>query len=68
MIKIFTVAHVPEELHKAWLQHLRDFDAAHPECHFEIMADAPKASIAEMVEVLRVSPGLTWAAILERGE
>jgi hypothetical protein len=65
-MKIFTVAHVPEHLHKAWLQHLRDFDVAHPECHFEVMADAPKATMLEMVELMRVAPGLTFTKILER--
>jgi hypothetical protein len=64
--KVFTVAHVPNELRQAWLQHLRDFDTAHPGCHFEVMADAPDASVAEMVELLRVEPGLTFQEIIER--
>lgn len=65
--KIFTVAHVPPELHQAWLQHLRDFDVAHPGCHFEVAIDGPPdVSLAEMVEVLRVNPGLTFQHIFER--
>lgn len=65
-IRIFTIAHVPEELHQAWLQHLRDFDSAHPNCHFEVLADAPKATWAEMVEALTVDPALTFQQVIER--
>jgi hypothetical protein len=36
-VKIFTVAHLPPELRQVWLQHLRDFDTAHPGCHFEVV-------------------------------
>lgn len=66
MMKIFTVAYIPEALSKAWLQHLRDFDTANPGCHFEVMAEAPDASLAEMLQRLQVEPGLTFTAILER--
>jgi len=55
--KIFTLAHVPEGLEKAWLQHLRDFDVAHPGCHFEVVADAPDAKVNDIFEILRVHPG-----------
>jgi hypothetical protein len=65
-VKIFTIAHVPEELQPAWLQHLRDFDTAHPGCHFEVALDAPDASLEEMVERLRVEPSLTFTKIFER--
>jgi hypothetical protein len=66
-MKIFTVAHVPEDLQQAWLQHLRDFDTAHPGCHFEIGIDGtPDASIAEMIEWMRVDPPLTFTQIFER--
>jgi hypothetical protein len=61
--KIFTVAHVPEELQQAWLQHLRDFDTAHPGCHFEVGIDGPEATSAERI---RVEPGLTFTKIFER--
>jgi hypothetical protein len=65
--KIFTVAHVPPELHQPWLQHLRDFDTAHPECHFEVAVDAPPdQSISDMVEALKVEPALTFTKIFER--
>lgn len=64
--KIFTVAHIPENLSQAWLQHLRDFDSAHPGCHFEVGVDGPDASISDMIRMLRVSPGLTFTKIFER--
>jgi len=66
MMKIFTVAHVPAELQKAWLQHLRDFDTAHPGCHFEVMADAPDMPMSEIIETLQLNPGLDFQAIFKR--
>jgi hypothetical protein len=63
---IFTKAHIPEELAQAWLQHLRDFDTAHPGCHFEVGVDGPEASIADMIKMTRVEPGLTFAKIWQR--
>lgn len=67
MTIIFTRARVPPELENAWLQHLRDFDTAHPGCHFEVAFDgAPGMTIADMVERLRVEPGLTFQQIFER--
>jgi hypothetical protein len=65
MIKVFTIAHVPAELQNEWLQHLRDFDTAHPGCHFEVIADVPKATLAEMVEMVKVNPGLSFTDIIE---
>lgn len=65
-MKIFTVANVPDALMQAWLQHLRDFDSAHPGCHFEVMADAPDATLAEIVDMVRIAPALTFTTILER--
>jgi len=59
-IKIHTIAHLPDSLAKLWLQHLRDFDMMHPGCHFEVAADMPDMSVAEMVEKIRVEPGLTF--------
>lgn len=64
--KIFTIAHVPPELRRAWLQHLRDFDVAHPGCHFEVAIDVPETSLAEMVKELQLNPALTFQQIIER--
>jgi len=64
--KIFTIAHLPPGLEHDWLQHLRDFDTAHPGCHFEIMADTPTLSLPEIVEMIRVNPDLSFSEILLR--
>lgn len=67
-MKIFTLAEVPPELTQKWLQHLRDFDTAHPGCHFQVMADStPDMTLAEMVEKLVLDPELTFTKIFGRG-
>jgi hypothetical protein len=66
LTKIFTCAHLPENLQQAWLQHLRDFDAKHPGCHFEVGIDGPEATTAEMVKQLTIEPELTFTKIFER--
>lgn len=65
-VKIFTVASVPTGLAKAWLQHLRDFDTAHPGCHFELAADTPDITMAEVLELLQLDPPLDLQAIFDR--
>jgi hypothetical protein len=65
-VKIFTISHVPEELLQAWLQHLRDFDTAHPGCHFEVAIDAPDMPIEGIVELLKINPALDFQAVFER--
>jgi len=65
-VKIFTVADVPEALAQKWLQHLRDFDAAHPGCHFQVAADAPDMPMAKIIEMLQINPGLDFQAVFER--
>lgn len=65
-VKIFSVAEVPEELAQAWLQHLRDFDTAHPGCHFQVFADAPEVSTADVVRMVTVQPGMTFEQYFER--
>jgi hypothetical protein len=67
-VKVFTVAHVPPALEKAWLQHLRDFDVAHPGCHFEVLAEAPEQPMAEVIEMLRLDPALSFEQVLLRGK
>lgn len=64
MSKIFITAHLPDALIQPWLQHVRDFDQQHPDCHFEIAADCPDLSLAQMVEALRISPELTFNEII----
>jgi hypothetical protein len=63
-MKIFTVAEVPEELAQAWLQHLRDFDTAHPGCHFQVVADAPDVPMAKAAELIKIDPPLDFTTLL----
>lgn len=65
-VRIITIANVPDDLAQAWLQHLRDFDVAHPGCHFEVMADALDLTLAQAVELVRVNPDLTFQQIFTR--
>lgn len=67
--KIFTIAHVPEELQQTWMQHLRDFDVKYPGCHFEVAIDAPPdMPLAEIVQKLVMEPALTFQQFFTRGK
>jgi hypothetical protein len=66
-MQTFLIAHLPPELTKAFLQHVRDFDTAHPGCHFEIGGDAPPdMSLSEMIEMMRIDPKLTFTELFKR--
>jgi hypothetical protein len=67
-MKIFTLADIPDALGHAWLQHLRDFDAKQPGCHFEVMAEAPDIPFADMVHMLTVNPSLSVLEVMKRGK
>lgn len=66
-VEIFIHAEMPDELAQAWLQHLRDFDTAHPGCQFKLLASAPGMSMAQMLEALKVNPELPFSELL-RGD
>jgi hypothetical protein len=68
MQKTFIIAHLPPELAQAFMQHVRDFDVAHPGCHFEMGLEAPNVSLAEAIEIMRVEPGLTFSDVFERAK
>jgi len=56
-MKFITVINVPDELGHAWLQHMRDFDIAHPGCEFMTLAHGPDMSTEEMRALLnQVAP------------
>jgi hypothetical protein len=63
--KIFTIAEVPVGLEHDWLQHLRDFDTAHPECHFVVASDVPTKSMQEMIDMMKIEPALTFGQIFD---
>ncbi len=66
-MKIFTVAHIPSELQQAWMQHLRDFDTAHPGCHFEVgIEDGPDLTMEQTLARMVIEPKLTFTQIFKR--
>lgn len=67
-MKICTIADIPDELGNAWLQHLRDFDAAHPGCHFQVMADAPDLNMREVAEMLAINPKLGFVDVIKKSD
>ena len=68
-MNITTKASVPDELAQAWLQHLRDFDTAHPGCHFEVLAEAPDSTTDMIADMLMsISPALPIRMIFKRDD
>jgi hypothetical protein len=58
-MKIAIFTDIPDELAKPLLQHIRDFDTAHPGvCKFQIIANAPNKSTKEIVQELDIKPPL----------
>jgi hypothetical protein len=55
-IKTVLVAEIPEHLIEAWVQHVRDFDSSHADCHFEILS-ASSRSLEDINKMLdRIDP------------
>jgi hypothetical protein len=67
-VTIFTRATMPENLQQKWLQHLRDFDTANPECHFDVGIDGPDEPMADMLKRVHVEPGLTFTKMYARAK
>jgi hypothetical protein len=70
MRKIFTIAEVPDDLDAAWLQHLRDFDTAHPDCHFQVISESDADSTMDELQAkfASISPSFPFQRIFKRGE
>jgi hypothetical protein len=64
-MKICTIADVPDQLGQAWLQHLRDFDAAHPGCVFRIEAAAPDMRTSEVLDAMKIDPPLAETTVID---
>lgn len=66
--RILTMAELPPELEQAWLQHLRDFDTAHPECHFAAIVDSDASvTIEEMEAKIRsIEPAFRFVEFFEK--
>lgn len=67
-VRILTLVEIPEELSRDWLQHLRDFDDAHPGCHFKVAADAHDMSLDELMEVVQLDPPLAFTSVFKKVE
>lgn len=65
-MKLFIRAHVPLDQANSFLQHIRNFDTAHPGSRFEIGVDAPDLTMADAVEMLQVNPGLTFTKLYNK--
>ena len=65
-MKFLISGDVPDQLCKAFMQHLRDFDANNPGCHFGILVDAPGSTIDEMNDILDVSPSFQFRKMVRR--
>lgn len=64
-MKITTVAEIPEGMAHKWLQHLRDFDTAHPGCIFRIVIADDDSTTDDILKVLDVDPPLPHVTILK---
>ena len=58
-VKIFLLAHLSEDDVSAFLEHIRDFDLAHRSCYFDMAADAPELSPANLMDLMDIDPPLT---------
>jgi hypothetical protein len=65
-MKIVTIVELPHDLIQSWLQHVRDFDIAHPsKCEFSAIAHAPDMSVKELNDMINTSPPFAIRKILE---
>jgi hypothetical protein len=56
LVKIVIKADVPAEALNDWLQHVRDFDTAHPGCRFQASIDALDMPMDQAIEMLKIDP------------
>lgn len=66
-VPVFVRGYMPRSLLNKFIQHIRDFDTAHPDCHFEMNMDVPDMTNAEIIDMVRVNPELTFTQIFKRG-
>ena len=64
--KLVITATVPDAAVRALMQAIRDFDSAHPDCHFQIAANAPEMTTEEMCAALDVTPPFPFRDVLAR--
>lgn len=60
-MRMMLIADMPDDVAKAWNQHVRDFDEARPGvCHFKIVNNAPDLSMADMMDAVKLDPPFDW--------
>jgi len=70
MSKVRVTAKLPARLHQEFLQHIRNFDIAHPGCHFEVGIDPPQMTLAKALELQeKIERGqLKFSAIMKKSK
>ena len=63
---IYVKATVPDDLAQGWLQHLRDFDTAHPGCHFEVVVESETKSVGDVMRTIDIHPALATQFFAQR--
>lgn len=62
---LHTKTDVPTELAAAWLAHLRDFDNAHPGCHFEVVTEGTM-TIDDLIAQMDPKPDMLFMSNLAK--
>ena len=60
------LAEIPDELAQQWLQYVRDFDVAHPGCHFNIIAVAPDMTVSDLMRATEIAPPLQHRGVVRK--
>ena len=60
MSVIHIKAIVPDALDQEWLQHMRNFDASHAGCHFEIVMESETKTVGDLMRTVDIHPALDW--------
>ena len=67
-VYLLILAHMPPAALNPFLQHIRDFDVAHPGCHFAVSADAEGMSTDELQAAIKVEPPLPFMTVIRKPE
>lgn len=60
-MRVLIFADLPDDaVAKAWMQHVRDFDTAHPGCTFRVAGNAPDLTLAQLMDAVKVDPPLPY--------
>jgi len=65
-VHLWMIGDIPPSELQAFLQHVRDFDVAHPGCHFAISVDAEEMATEEMIKALQLTPPFPFLRMKKR--